>query len=33
MGDLCSSLKAYPRAIDFYLKMLTVNLWLIFFVY
>lgn len=26
MGDLCSSLKAYPRAIDFYLKMLTVNL-------
>ncbi|XP_057368859.1 tonsoku-like protein [Daphnia carinata] len=23
MGDLCSSLKAYPRAIDFYLKMLT----------
>ncbi|EFX69074.1 hypothetical protein DAPPUDRAFT_62661, partial [Daphnia pulex] len=23
MGDLCSSLKAYSRAIDFYLKMLT----------
>jgi hypothetical protein len=26
MGDLCSSLKAYSRAIDFYLKMLTVIL-------
>ena len=26
MGDLCSSLKAFPRAIDFYLKMLTVSL-------
>lgn len=25
MGDLCSSLKAFSRAVDFYEKMLSVN--------
>lgn len=25
MGDLCSSLKAYSRALDFYLKILNVS--------